>query len=366
MTQVQPPLRIPLPFPRDGRELGGDWLPRILQLPDVLAHSVAVARIGEERGHMGSAYRLTFECDHVSHPARSVIVKLPAPDAAARETANRGGLYVREFRFFDELAHRTAVRAPRCFAAGHSANDGFALVLEDLGGAREVDQIAGCDLAHAKTVLAELAAFHASWWDQPALAEMTWVTRHTDVHRVDNLTRILRDGWPRLCAALADRLSPDALQSGNAMTDVLPRAFRALEAEPQTLLHGDVRMDNLLFDDWVVLLDWQSLSRGACALDVAYFLAQNIPVDDLDVYGEELLASYQRGLADAGVAYPMRRLRRAISLALPLSFAVASSLFVVADAEGARTRELATAMAQRSIAAIAHFGHPQQTLSGPP
>lgn len=315
---------------------------------------------------MGSSYRLTFECDHASHPARSVIVKLPAPEAAARETANRGGLYVREFRFFNELAHRTTVRAPRCLAAGYAEPDGFALVLEDLGGAREVDQIAGCDVVHAKTVLAELAAFHASWWDQPALAEMTWVTRHTDAHRVDNLTRILRDGWPLLCETLADRLPPGALQVGSAMAEELPRAFRALSAEPQTLLHGDVRLDNLLFDEWVVLLDWQSLSRGACAFDVSYFLAQNIPAEDLDVHGDELLASYQRGLAEAGVEYSTESLRRTISLALPLSFAVAASLFVVADADGTRTRELAAAMALRSLAALKHFGHPQRMLSSPP
>ncbi|RBM21824.1 hypothetical protein DI005_08560 [Prauserella sp. PE36] len=366
MTQHRPPLPIPAPFPRDGRELRGDWLPRVLQLPDVPAHSVAVARIGEDRGHMGSSYRLTFECEHPSHPARSVVVKLPAPEAAAREAANRGGLYVREFRFFNELAHRTAVRAPRCLAAGYAEPDGFALVLEDLGAAREVDQVAGCDLAHAKTVLAELAAFHASWWDRPTLAEMTWVTRHADEHRVENLTGILRDGWPVLCEALADRLPPDALEVGRAMAEALPTAFGALAAEPQTLLHGDVRLDNLLFDEWVVLLDWQSLSRGACALDVSYFLAQNIPAADLEVHGEELLAGYQRGLAAAGVEYSTERLRRAIALALPLSFAVAASLVVVADAEAERTRELAAAMAVRSLAALKHFGHPQQMLSTSP
>lgn len=347
------------PFPVDGEGLGGDWLATTLGLDEQTAHEVHVTRIGVGRGHMGSAFRLSFACRHDDHPAESVVVKLPALNSAARETAERGGLYLREFRFFDEVAPRDTIRAPRCLAAGYDAKAGFALVLEDLGHAHEVDQLVGLGDEHAVLLIEQLARFHAAWWASPALESMTWATRHTDSHRVENLTELLRVGWPRLCTELAEELPPDAQRIGMAMMERLPLAFRALDAEPQTLLHGDLRLDNLLFEQSnapceAVVLDWQSVSRGAAALDVSYFLAQNLPPEVIASHGDKLLEHYSAELSRFDIGYPAAQLRRSVSFALPLAFAVAASLFVITDTDE-RTRELARVMAARAITSAEVF-----------
>ena len=342
------------PFPRNGEDLRGQWLAMTLGLSNQTTHDVRVTRIGEGRGHMGSAYRIAFSCSHDDHPIESVVVKLPAVNPAARATAERGGLYSREYRFFADVAPEGTIRAPRCFAAGYDPDAGFALVLEDLCEAHDVDQLSGLGAEHAMLLLGQLARFHAAWWRAPVLNSMTWATRHTDAHRVDNLVALLRVGWPRLCAEFADQLPSSAMHIGSAMTEQLATAFTALDAEPQTLLHGDLRLDNLLFEhadgpSEAVVLDWQSISRGAAALDVSYFLAQNLPTHVIASHGDALLEHYCSELAHLDVSYSLPALRRAVALASPLTFAVAASLFVITE-EDQRTRELARVMATRAIA----------------
>jgi hypothetical protein len=368
VSSSRPPRRLAGPFPRDAEDLGGDWLSTALGLAPDEQHRTEVSQIGHGRGHMGSAYRMRFLHDDARHPARSLVVKLPAPDGAARDTAERGGLYEREVRFFLDVAPRTPLRVPTCYAAGYAADGGFALLLEDLGGAQEIDQVVGIDLPRAHRVLQQLADFHSAWWESPQLDDMAWATRHTDEHRVANLTSILRQGWPRLVDALQDQLPHGCGPAGQDMADLLPAAFGVLAHAPQTLLHGDARLDNMLFepdaDAPAAILDWQSVSRGSAAVDVSFFLAQNLPASELQQHGDELLRTYHRRLADAGVAHDLHELRRAVSLALPLTFAVASSLFVLADVQEPRTRDLAAAMAQRALTAAEVFGHPRDLLVG--
>lgn len=367
MTLSDPPKLLTAPFPAGAEDLAAGWLPAALGLVPGPRHRTEVARVGEGRGHMGSAFRVRFLSDEPDHPARSFVVKLPALEGPARQTAERGGLYDREVRFFLEVAHRSPVRAPRCYAAGYEEGRGFALVLEDLGEAAEIDQVTGIDPVRSGGILDQLADFHATWWGAEALDTMSWATRHTDEHRVTNLTHILEEGWPRLTAELHDRLPQGCHESGADMAEILPEAFRALSHEPHTLLHGDVRLDNLLFDGAdgpASILDWQSISRGPAAIDVAYFLAQNLTPADLATHGDGLLRDYQRRLADSGIDYPWLQLRRAVSLAMPLTFAVASSLFFLADAGEERTRDLAAAMAGRALAAVKLFGHPRDILVG--
>lgn len=353
------------PFPTGSDELTGSWLATTLGSSGARTPEVEVSRIGEGRGHMGSAFRIRVVGDEPADLPRSVVVKLPATQEEARQTADRGGLYEREVLFFQEIAPRIPMRVPGCHAAGYAAGEGFVLVLEDLGGATEIDQLDGLEPALAVGILEQLADFHAMWWESDELASMTWATRHTDAHRVANLTRILREGWPRLTASLADVLPNGCHEAGADMADLLPDAFAALANAPQTLLHGDVRLDNVLFVDPespAVILDWQSVSRGAAVIDVAYFLAQNISATELEVRGGELLTAYRNRLACHGVEMDTTALRDQIALAMPLTFAVASSLFVLADTSDERTRELARVMATRAAAAVDHFGHPRDVL----
>jgi aminoglycoside phosphotransferase (APT) family kinase protein len=289
---------------------------------------------------------------------RSVVVKLPADTSESVETARRGRLYEREFRFFTELAPRTDVRAPQCYGAAFDrTTDDYALVLEDVGGRLEVDQLEGCPLPQAEQVLHQLACLHASWWQNADLPEQHWLTRFTSEHRLANLHRLFVAGWPRLCAHFGDRLPEGAAEIGATVADEFVATLRRFDEHPQTLLHGDARLDNFMFDAGearapVVLLDWQNVGRGPAIADIGYFVAQNLTPTAIREHADELLTSYHAELVRHGVTkFSRQQLTDSLWQALPVSFAVAASLFVLGDMTLPRTRELAAVMAERALAA---------------
>jgi len=69
-----------------------------------------------------------------------------------------------------------------------------------------------------------------------------------------------------------------------------------LSSGPNTMVHGDFRADNILFDadGSIVLLDFQLIGSGSASYDLAYFVTQSL---DPSVAGAE-----ERGLFDRWLA----------------------------------------------------------------
>jgi aminoglycoside phosphotransferase (APT) family kinase protein len=356
-----PPRRL-AELPSAASEIDAAWMTEALGARLTPVSAVSLEPVGAGRGHLGSTVRvrLRYDTRPPGAPA-SVVVKLPGTAAESRETARRGRLYEREYRFFTELAPHTEVRTPRCYAAGYEpGTDRFALVLEDVTAHADIDQLHGCPPGRAAAVLSELAGLHAAWWRDPALRSREWLTTFTSAHRLANLRRLLAEGWPQLLTAVGDRLPAEAADAGQDMLARFNQSLHALDRQPHTLIHGDVRLDNLLFDAGqgrapVAIVDWQNVSRGPGVADVCYFLVQSLTTEDFRGHADDLLAHYHRSLAGHGVRdYRFGELAGSIRLALPVSFAVAASLFVLGDTTPGRTRELAISMAERSLAAAGH------------
>jgi aminoglycoside phosphotransferase (APT) family kinase protein len=68
------------------------------------------------------------------------------------------------------------------------------------------------------------------------------------------------------------------------------------------LLHGDAHVGNSYVDaaGRPALLDWQCVSTGGWAYDVAYYLASALTVEDRRVHERHLLAAYAACLAASG------------------------------------------------------------------
>src|SRR5688572_10684225 len=138
-----------------------EWLAEATGL-DV--QDAAIERIGVGIGVSSALYRARLT--GTGCPA-TVVVKLPALDEAAVFTSTVLRMYTREAGFFAELAHRAPLRVPTCH---HSSIDHdtsqFVLVMEDIGGLRCVDQVAGMSIADGERAIDGLAAWHATWWGQ--------------------------------------------------------------------------------------------------------------------------------------------------------------------------------------------------------
>ena len=91
--------------------------------------------------------------------------------------------------------------------------------------------------------------------------------------------------------------------SGASIQGVL---FDATGAVPSCLVHGDFRLDNVLFGidggaPPVTVVDWQTARLGSGPADVAYFVGAGLLPHDRRRYETDLLGHYVEALAERGV-----------------------------------------------------------------
>ncbi|HMO77531.1 MAG TPA: aminoglycoside phosphotransferase family protein, partial [Sphingopyxis sp.] len=264
-------------FPTSPEAMSPAWLAdRLGQAPDALRGFTA-SKVGT--GQMCDSFRLTLDwAPGVDAPA-TVIAKCPSHDEASRNIAKLTGTYVKEVGWYRHLAAASGVPCPACHHYAIAGNDvDFILILSDLAPARQGDQLAGLGLAELRPCIMAAAKLHAHLWNDARLGDLPWLAR-------DN-RELIRALFPQLYLGFRDRyagrLAPELLEVGAGLVDRLD-AWLAREPAAPALVHGDLRIDNILFAPdgqrcWLV--DWQTLGRGSGAADLAYLIGTSIADPD--------------------------------------------------------------------------------------
>jgi hypothetical protein len=251
-------------------------------------------RIGT--GQMSQSHRVAF--DGADGGAGSVVVKLASDDDTSRATGVGMGAYSREISFYRELAERIGAPLPGCHLAAYDDADGwFTLVLEDIVGAEQGDQIAGCTVDEAAVALRALAAVHAPVLGDVHVGTLPWLNQETPLNQA-----LLATLLPGFLERYGDRIAPAHAEVCERFVPVVD-AWVADRRSPQGLAHGDYRLDNLLFvgDDCKVV-DWQTVSWGPAMVDAAYFVGGGLSAEDRRAHEEELVRTeYFDGLLARGV-----------------------------------------------------------------
>lgn len=226
-------------------------------------------------GQMCDSFRLTLDwTDGIDAPA-SVVAKCPSHDEASRNIAKLTGTYVKEVSWYRELAAGSGVAAPHCYHADIAADDvDFVLILSDLAPARQGDQLAGIGLTGLLPCIEAAAGLHALLWNDPGLDALPWLARDNG----DLIRHLFPQFYLGFRERYADRLAPDLLDLGAGIVARLD-AYLARAPAARTIVHGDLRIDNILFAPdaescWLV--DWQTLGRGSGAADLAYLIGTSI------------------------------------------------------------------------------------------
>jgi aminoglycoside phosphotransferase (APT) family kinase protein len=276
------------------------WLSSVTGFP---VEAIEVTQIGVGIGVSSSLYRVRLTGGDGCPD--SVIVKLPALSEEAVFTSTMLRMYIREVRFFEQLASQSPVRVPAgYYGAVDEDTSGFVVVMEDMGTMRMVDQLQGMDLADAERAVDELAAWHATWWGQAAddlAAAGTTVSLGDPVYPAV-LPIVFAEGWEKVTAGM--EVHPAILEVGPRFAEALPRLLAHLSQGPNTVPHGDFRADNMLFapDGSVVLLDFQLIGTGSGAYDLAYFITQSLRSEDASKHERDLFDRWIAGLRAGGVS----------------------------------------------------------------
>ncbi|GAA0248129.1 phosphotransferase family protein [Cryptosporangium japonicum] len=267
------------------------WLGRVLDAP---VSAVRTRRIGT--GQIGASYRVQLDYAGGAGTApASVVVKMGT--GADRSMTSQG--YAWEVGFYRHLAARVAARLPRCWYAAISPDHTrFTLVLEDLAPSTPGAQAEGCTVARARHAVVNLAGLHAPFWNSPVLASgLDWLAP-TDAEGAAFLGALHRDATEVFTQRFGAALTPaDAatLRAAAALTEPWLRDHQT----PFSLVHGDYRLDNLMFHPTspeVAALDWQTVSVGHPGRDLAYFVALSLPVDERRAAEDALVEAYHAAL----------------------------------------------------------------------
>ncbi len=318
-------------------KLTASWLSDVLRASGHLGSAsvtdVHVAPLGT--GQMCDSVRLTLSYDRRGMAPTSLVAKLPSGDAATRETAKSLRSYEIEVRFYQQLAAQLPVNTPSVIYADIDVeSSSFVLVLQDMAPARPGDQLQGCSPVVAKLAVDELVKLHAPRWDDPTLSSLEWLSGDVEARR-QFLLMLLPSLWDGFRQRYGAHLGTEIHRAGDALFSRL-EAYLTADTRPWSIVHGDYRLDNLLFDPrphgtGVAVVDWQTCTHGPALQDVAYFIGAGLHPGERRTVEQELVQGYHAGLQAGGVggyswARCWRDYRRGTWLGLVM--AVAASMLV--------------------------------------
>jgi len=338
--------------------LTSDWLTELLQArniapPGTRVARVDVAQVGEGVGMMSELCRilLTYEGDAGDAPA-SFIAKYPSQNPTNREVAMSYNLYEREVRYFQELDPLTSAQSPIPYVA-ELQGDNFLLLLEDMTDYRAGDQIEGADLGDSKAAIHELAKLHAAFWNN--VEGIDWVPHIANSYHAHNMASLFNVGWSGMTTNFADFVPAEIVAMGEVFSQALPALQARMDEAPITLIHGDFRMENLLFATQpqhhpVAIIDWQGPLLGWGMVDVALMLGQSTTTDVRRAHERALIQQYVDGLGDNGIVYDVQRAWQDYLLAGLYNWCYVSVVAGTLDSSNARAFAWMSQMVARQAA----------------
>ena len=296
-----------IPFISRPDDVTPEWLTAVLTAAGATEHGrvVALEATAVGTGQVGDSIRFTLTWDEADAGPASVVGKFPTTDETSRATATAVRTYEIETRFYQQLRDRVDIAAPVPYLAKiDMESHEFVILMNDLAPAEQGDQLAGCTPDQAALAMEEAAKLHAPVWGDASLVHMEWLNRSSP-ETIGGYRQLIDMVWPGFQERYDGRLDPEVLDAGSALIERL-EAYMAYRPEPHTAVHGDFRLDNMLFDPSpggvpLTTVDWQTVSLGSGVADVSYFLGTG-PLPELRAEVEQdLVKEYHATLRAGGV-----------------------------------------------------------------
>jgi hypothetical protein len=291
-------------------EITPDWLTATLseRLPGTVVADAEVAPLHDIANYNGTLARVRLKYASQGGDAPdSLVAKLVPENERMLHLGTSLGVYRREAALYSVVGPATGVRLPNLFGFSEDTESGIsALLLEDLSRLRTGDQYIGFTLAEAEAALVQFARQHATWWDRPELGTFAWLPAWNEPAMIEFAATAYAQIWPACAAAFEDILPAEAVALGGRLADILGDLMNDAAVPPVTLVHGDARHENLMFDPAdesaaPYVIDWQLTARGRGVMDVAYYLTQSGPAELAAAHERALVERYHEELCLGGV-----------------------------------------------------------------
>ena len=276
-------MTVPVSIPRYPDDVTADWLAGVL---DAVVSDIEFTAVGTWQ--TGATYRVAVAY---------------AADDAVRDRVVFG--YRSECAFYASVADRVQVPIPQVYHCDISEDaSNYALLLSDQAPATQGDQLAGCGETQARLAATAIAGLHGPTWGQrewltfPGLP-MSTVSDEAKKGLGDVAVMSADITVEKLGAKLSATDGQTFVEAMSLVTPWLQNDFGRF-----SLIHGDYRLDNMLFHPdgkqiWVV--DWQTLGVGLPARDLSYFAATSLEPDVRARVERDLVGDYHSALLTHGV-----------------------------------------------------------------
>jgi len=210
-------------------------------------------------------------------------------------------------------------------------------------------------------VIDAYAPLNAAFWgktDQPLLARCMRI----DSSYVEPFLPGVFGTWERCRELFAPCITPDVLDALPAYIAKMRDLHAMMGARTQTLVHGDVRLDNVMFGRTatqhpVVLIDWQAVMVSNPMQDLAYLLSQSVSTEMRRAHEDELIAYYRDQVTSLGVnGYTIAQASADYDVAVLWIMSYPLIIGGAFDPANERGRALAEAVLRRSTQTVTDRG----------
>lgn len=274
-------------LPKNAQEITSAWLSRVLGRAVCVR---GVERIGVDEGFTGGGlFRVSLD-------GETMVAKLSPEGAVLR--ASFAAANAREVQFY-QMSGGRGLPVPECyFGAFDDATGASALLIEDMGALRSVPFLDGCGVGDVALVVDALAQVHGAFWDSGEIADLPALALLDEF----DFAQMWAD-YPKRVAAL--QIGVDLPSWFIALGDWVARdpkgIFSRMMDGPQTVVHRDAQVDNVLFGDTgAVLLDWQFMGKGKGVHDLAFFLISSTTPQVRRACESAMISRYHAALNVAG------------------------------------------------------------------
>ncbi len=253
-------------------EITAEWITFALRAGGAIKQSAARILnkeiLGGERGFLSSVVRVVLDYDREEENApRSVVVKIEPESDTMHRFGDELNAFQREIRFYKEVASKIPIRLPILYFSVDEP-PAYSMVMEDLSSYTPGDQVIGMHRDQVMATVEVLAKLQARYWNNFALEQLKWMPTTNGVG-ID-----YKEKWESFVTHFGSCVDKAGLEIGARLRDSVSWLEKEIERRPKTIVHSDLREDNLLFgdpnsDDAILILDWQVAIRSMGVFDVA-------------------------------------------------------------------------------------------------